>query len=86
MTRSSFSTFSPSLNFNSAMVPSSFALMLVSRGMLGLGEGMHYPVQMKFVKNWFPPLERGKANSVWQFSLFVGPAIAMPFFAWRRPN
>lgn len=57
--------------------------MLVSRGMLGLGEGMHYPVQMKFVKNWFPPLERGKANSVWQFSLFVGPAIAMPFFTWQ---
>jgi len=70
-----------------AMLCGSFAptlaWMLVSRGMLGLGEGMHYPVQMKFVKNWFPPLERGKANSVWQFSLFVGPAIAMPFFAWQ---
>ena len=60
-----------------------FAWMLASRGMLGLGEGMHYPVQMKFVKNWFPPFERGKANSVWQFSLFVGPAIAMPFFTWQ---
>jgi sugar phosphate permease len=60
-----------------------FAWMLAARGLLGLGEGMHYPVQMKFVKNWFPPLERGKANSIWQFGLFVGPAIAMPFFTWQ---
>jgi sugar phosphate permease len=60
-----------------------FARMLFSRGMLGLGEGMHYPVQMKCVKNWFSPPERGKANSVWQFGLFVGPAFAVPFFAWQ---
>jgi len=60
-----------------------FAWMLVSRGLLGLGEGMPYSVQMKFVKNWFPPLERGKANSVWQFGLFAGPAIAIPFFIWQ---
>ncbi len=60
----------------------SFAWILVSRLLLGLGEGLHWPVQMKFVKNWFPPLERGKANSVWQFGLFAAPAIAMPFFTW----
>ena len=61
----------------------SFAWMLVSRAMLGVGEGIHWPVQMKFVKNWFPPVERGKANSIWQFGLFLGPATAMPFFTWQ---
>ena len=59
-----------------------FGWMLGARVLLGLGEGLHWPVQMKFVKNWFPPLERGKANSVWQFGLFAGPAMAMPFFTW----
>ena len=59
-----------------------FAWMLAARVLLGLGEGLHWPVQMKFVKNWFPPQERGKANSAWQFGLFAGPALAMPFFTW----
>jgi sugar phosphate permease len=43
---------------------------------------MHWPMQSKYVKNWFPPAERGKANSVWIFGLFIGPALAMPFFTW----
>lgn len=60
----------------------SFAWMLVARILLGIGEGVHWPVQMKFVKNWFPFQERAKANSVWQFGLFFGPAFAMPFFTW----
>lgn len=58
------------------------SMMLMARVLLGVGEGMHYPVQMKYVKNWFPPIERGKANSVWQFGLFIGPALAMPILTW----
>lgn len=61
---------------------SGFAMMLGARILLGIGEAMHWPMQSKYVKNWFPPLERGKANSVWLFGLFIGPAIAMPFFTW----
>lgn len=57
-----------------------FATMLVARVILGLGEGMHWPMQSTFVKNWFPPLERGKANSAWLLGLMVGPAVAMPLF------
>ncbi|MPM15040.1 putative sulfoacetate transporter SauU [bioreactor metagenome] len=60
----------------------SFSTMLVARVILGLGEGMHWPMQSSFVKNWFPPHERGKANAVWIIGLMVGPAIAMPFFTW----
>ena len=59
-----------------------FTSMLVARFILGIGEGMHWPMQSKFVKNWFPPQERGKANAVWLVGLMVGPAIAMPFFTW----
>ena len=57
-----------------------FAVMLLSRVVLGLGEGMHFPMQSKFVKNWFPPLERGRANAAWVTGIMVGPAVAMPFF------
>jgi sugar phosphate permease len=60
----------------------SLAILLVARVVLGAGEGMHWPMQAKFVKNWFPPKERGKANSAWLVGLMVAPAVAMPFFTW----
>ncbi len=63
-------------------IAASFAVMLASRVILGLGEGMHWPMQSKYVKNWFPPNERGKANAVWLVGLMIGPAFAMPFFTW----
>lgn len=59
-----------------------FTTMLVSRIVLGIGEGMHWPMQSKYVKNWFPPGERGKANSIWVVGLMAGPAITMPFLTW----
>lgn len=63
-------------------IASGFTVMLLSRVLLGSGEGLHWPMQSKYVKNWFPPTERGKANSIWLVGLFIGPAIAMPFFTW----
>ena len=59
-----------------------FTTMLVARVILGIGEGMHWPMQSKYVKNWFPPGERGKANAVWVVGLMAGPAITMPFLTW----
>jgi sugar phosphate permease len=59
-----------------------FAVMIASRILLGIGEGLQWPMQSKFVKNWFPPGERGKANAVWLVGLMAGPAVAMPFFSW----
>lgn len=61
---------------------STFTGMIVARCILGLGEGMHWPMQMKFVKNWFPPQERARANSTWLIGLSAGPALAMPFMVW----
>ena len=60
----------------------SFAMMIAARIVLGLGEALHWPMQSKYVKAWFPPTERGKANSFWLFGLFSAPAIAMPMFTW----
>ena len=65
---------------------STFAGMIVARCILGLGEGMHWPMQMKFVRNWFPPNERARANSTWLLGLAAGPAIAMPLFVWIVGN
>ena len=59
-----------------------FTTMLVARVILGIGEGMHWPMQSKYVKNWFPGNERGKANAVWVVGLMAGPAITMPFLTW----
>lgn len=65
---------------------SAFAGMLAVRVILGMGEGMHWPMQMKIVKNWFPPHERARANSVWLVGLTAGTAIAMPFLVWVIGN
>jgi len=55
--------------------------LLVSRFLLGAGEAMHWPMQSTYVKNWFPPKERARANAAWLVGLMVGPALAMPIFA-----
>jgi len=54
-----------------------YAAMLV----LGLGEALHYPMVIAFVKNWFPREERGKANSSWLLGQMIGPALGMACFA-----
>ncbi len=63
-------------------VSTTFALIIASRILLGLGEGMHWPMQAKFVKNWFPSTEQGRANSIWVSGSKFGPAIAVPIFSF----
>lgn len=55
--------------------------MLVSRALLGLSEGLHFPMQNRYVKEWFPRSERGKANAVWNAGVSLAPAVAMPMIA-----
>lgn len=59
-----------------------FSAVLFSRFLLGLGEGIHFPMQSTYVKAWFPDRERAKANACWFIGTSLAPAIAMPFFAW----
>jgi Sugar phosphate permease len=68
----------------------SFVFLIVARILLGIGEGLHYPMQFTFVKSWFPVKERGKANMVWSMGITVAPVLTMPlvaamifYFGWR---
>jgi len=56
-------------------------LLYAAMFVLGVGEALHYPMLIAFVKNWFPREERGKANSSWLMGQMVGPAVGMAFFA-----
>lgn len=59
-----------------------FMVMILSRLLLGLGEGMQYPITAVLVRKWFPKSELGRANAVWGIGTTIAPAMAMPFFAW----
>lgn len=59
-----------------------FGILLATRVLLGIGEGLYYPMQNTFVKNWFPPKERGRANTAWLIGQSLAPAAAMPIFAY----
>ncbi|WP_134888373.1 MFS transporter, partial [Cronobacter sakazakii] len=59
-----------------------FGVLLGTRILLGVGEGLYYPMQNTFIKNWFPPKERGRANTAWILGQSLSPAVAMPVFTW----
>lgn len=63
-----------------------FSMVIASRIILGIGEGFYYPMQIVFVKNWFPAKERGRANAFWNVGQSVAPAVAMPLFAYIIGN
>ena len=67
-----------------------FTFLIASRILLGIGEGMYYPMQFTFVKSWFPVKERGRANMVWSMGITIAPVVSMPlvtamvyYFGWR---
>ncbi|MDR3564293.1 MAG: MFS transporter [Negativicutes bacterium] len=57
-------------------------ILYLSRVVLGVGEALHWPMMSKYIKNWMPPHERGKANAGWVLGLMIGPAISMPLYTW----
>ncbi|ADG07210.1 MFS transporter [Kyrpidia tusciae] len=59
-----------------------FAMIMSTRILLGIGEGLHWPMQSIIVTHWFPESERTKANAAWLLGLFVGPMIAAPSFVY----
>lgn len=63
-------------------IAGSFVALIMSRIILGVGEGLQLPVNSMVVKTWAPPRERGMANSIWGTGLFVGSGITMPLVAW----
>ncbi|HHS9796947.1 TPA: MFS transporter [Klebsiella quasipneumoniae subsp. similipneumoniae] len=69
----------------------SVAILLICRAILGITEGIYWPQQSRFVRAWFPPHQRTRANSVVQFygqylALAIGFMILTPLydnFGWR---
>lgn len=63
---------------------------LAARVLLGLAESPHFPMMNALSKQWFPPSESSRGNSVWAsgmfFAMILSPLILVPFieaYGWR---
>jgi sugar phosphate permease len=54
----------------------SFTALIVLRLLLGLGEGVHFPMLSLLTSRWFPLKERSRANSLWCMGILLATAIA----------
>jgi ACS family D-galactonate transporter-like MFS transporter len=61
---------------------SSFALLLVSRVMLGAAEGPAFPVALHSVYKWFPDRLRALPTSVVACGAAVGTGVVAPLLTW----
>jgi MFS transporter, ACS family, hexuronate transporter len=59
----------------------SFAMLTVSRFLLGVGEGGAFPAATKIVAEWFPTEERASAMGIINAGTAVGAVIAPPLIA-----
>ncbi|MED5620399.1 MFS transporter [Ideonella sp. BN130291] len=74
-----------------ALLSASLTALLATRVLLGLSEGVHFPMMNMLTKRWFPPGERARANSVWMGGLLLAvclaPVLLIPLmhsFGWTR--
>lgn len=58
-----------------------FALLLVSRFLLGMGEGGGFPAATRAVAEWFPTRERATAMGIINAGTSVGAVVAPPLIA-----
>ncbi|MCL6592806.1 MAG: MFS transporter [Alicyclobacillus sp.] len=56
----------------------SYGWFLLARMLLGVGEGVMWAVSGKFVVNWFARHERAKAQAVYNYGQYMGPAVGAP--------
>ena len=68
----------------------SFASLLVSRLVMGVGEASSFPANGKVIRDWIPPRERGFAFTLQGSGPYVGPAVGailsaaiIQAFGWR---
>ncbi len=73
-----------------AVVGQLFVAFVTTRFLLGLGEGVHFPMNSTLTKNWFPVNERSRANGMWVsgilFATILAPILLVPIierFGWR---
>lgn len=53
----------------------SYETFMISRVLLGIGEGIMIPVSGKLISNWFNRRELGRAQASWITGNYLGPAI-----------
>jgi MFS family permease len=65
-------------------------LFMASRVLLGLAEGVHFPMMNQLTKAWFPRHERSRANGLWIAGIYVAvlsaPLVLVPLmhrYGWR---
>lgn len=56
--------------------------MAALRGLLGLGEGMHFPAVHSLVSRWFPPREQTRAIGFAWTGIAVGNIVALLLSTW----
>ena len=68
----------------------SVAALVALRFLLGVAEGIHFPMSSAIVSRWFPLGERSRANGLFilgvQFAIVAGPFVMVPLidqFGWR---
>jgi MFS family permease len=73
-----------------AVVSQFLLLFMASRVLLGLSEGIHFPMMSLLTRTWFAPHERSRANGIWIAGLFLAvltaPILLVPVMdahGWR---
>lgn len=69
-----------------------FAMLLVLRGLVAVGEGTYYPAATALISDWHQPQMRSRALSIHQTAVFAGAGIGAftagvlgDMFGWRAP-
>ena len=70
-----------SLACASHALATSFAMLLASRFLLGMGEGGGFPAATRAVAEWFPTKERATAMGIINAGTAVGAVVAPPLIA-----
>lgn len=73
-----------------APLGTSIAALVALRFLLGVSEGIHFPMAGAIVSRWFPANERSRANGIYIFGIqgavIAGPFLMVPLidhFGWR---
>ncbi|QRG67988.1 MFS transporter [Brevibacillus choshinensis] len=59
----------------------SVSALFWSRSILGLSEGVLYPIALTLTAKWFPSNEQAKAQALWFNGNSLGPVIGLPIIA-----
>lgn len=73
-----------------AVISQYLLLFMASRVLLGLSEGIHFPMMNLLTRTWFAAGERSRANGIWIAGLFLAvltaPVLLVPImstYGWR---